>query len=169
MPENYRICWMARNEDFFALRWSEPDFVRQHIALNGQPYVGGYFLGSECYIPAKDHMTRPELDRPWRWAFQRQWLYYMTWGRLLYDPETPDDVFAAACEARYGPAGRELFAALKWWDELIRVTDPVYVVMPLAHLHHENRTFHWKLLRPQVVRDIALAKQLDPAESGDNH
>jgi hypothetical protein len=317
MPENYRICWMARNEDFFALRWSEPDFVRQHIALNGQPYVGGYFLGSECYIPAKDYITRPELPRPWRWAFERQWLYYMTWGRLLFDPETPDEVFAAACEARYGPAGRELFAALKlgsrmplrlgsfykgtwdftlysegfssinarsnpdrflgvedlighptldpdyisirdfvrdrragrnhppdaitpvrlahqleldgtraldilaplrattdlglafevtdakawaylslyfaeklrgtvayheaqtggdaeqraaavehltralaWWDELIRVTDPVYVVMPLAHLHHENRSFHWKLLRPQVMRDIELARQL---------
>jgi hypothetical protein len=113
LPENYRICWMARNEDFFALRWSEPDFVRQHIALNGQPYVGGYFLGSECYIPARDYMTRPELARPWRWAFERQWLYYMTWGRLLYDPATPDEVFAAACEARYGPEGRELFATLK--------------------------------------------------------
>ena len=113
MPQNYRICWMARNEDFFCLRWTEPDFVRKHIALNGQDYVGGYFLGSECYIPAKDYMTRPERARPWRYAFERQWLYYMTWGRLLYDPDTSDGVFRDACTARYGPAGRDLFEALK--------------------------------------------------------
>jgi hypothetical protein len=316
MPQNYRICWMARNEDFFCLRWTEPDFVREHVALNGQPYVGGYFLGSECYIPAKDYMTRPELARPWRYAFERQWLYYMTWGRLLYDPRTPDDAFINACTARYGKAGPDLFEALKlgsrmplrlgsfykgtwdftlysegfssvnansnpdhflgledlighpvldpdylsipdfvkarrtgqppaattvtplrladqleadgnralallqplhqnldaglgyevadaeaWahlslyfaeklrgavayhetktggeaafraaavnhltralahWDALIRVTEPIYAVMPLAQIHKVNRTFHWKLLRPQVVRDLDLAKQ----------
>ena len=113
MPRNYRICWMARNEDFFCLRWTEPDFVREHIALNGQDYVGGYFLGSECYIPAKDYMTRPERARPWRYAFERQWLYYLTWGRLLYNPDTSDEVFRDACTARYGPAGRDLFEALK--------------------------------------------------------
>ena len=316
-PTNYRIVWMARNEDFFCLRWSEPEFVRRHIALNGAPYVGGYFLGSECYIPARDYMTREDLARPWRWAFERQWLYYMTWGRLLYDPDAPDALFSAACEARYGEAGRALFTALKlgsrmplrlgsfykgtwdftlysegfssinarsnpdrflgvpdlighpvldpdyvsivdyvkglragrvfpagavtpprladqldedgaralellkplrgskdpafafevtdaeawaylshyfaeklrgatayhqaqtqadpaqraaavehltralaWWDELVRVTEPVYRVMPLAHLHHENRMFHWKLLRPAVVRDVELARAL---------
>jgi hypothetical protein len=58
-------------------------------------------------------MTRPELARPWQYAFQRQWLYYMTWGRLLYDPNTPDEVFSNACRERYGAAGRDLFEALK--------------------------------------------------------
>jgi len=49
MPKNYKITWMARNEDFFCLRWGEPDFIREHIRLNSKPYVGGYFVGSECY------------------------------------------------------------------------------------------------------------------------
>lgn len=316
MPRNYRICWMARNEDFFCLRWSQPDFVRTHVALNGHPFVGGYFLGSECFIPAQDYLTRPERVRPWRYAFERQWLYYMTWGRLLYDPDTGDDVFINACVARYGEAGRDLFAALTlgsrmplrlasfykgtwdftlysegfssidatsnpdhfigvedlidhpvldpsyvsipdfvqarrsghalpdsavtplrlaaeleqdgrralalldplrsntdaglafevadakaWaylslyfaeklrgtvayhemktggspalratavdhlrralghWDALIGVTEPIYAVMPLAQIHRVNRPFHWKLLRDQVVRDLALAEQ----------
>ncbi|MFL6617292.1 MAG: glycoside hydrolase family 20 zincin-like fold domain-containing protein, partial [Povalibacter sp.] len=49
-PSNYKITWMARNEDFFALRWGVPDFIREHIALNGvQDFVGGYFIGSETY------------------------------------------------------------------------------------------------------------------------
>jgi hypothetical protein len=104
LPTNYKVVWQIRNEDFFALRWGVPDFIRQHIARNGtQPYVGGYFTGSETYIPALDYFTA--LDHPqWRWAFERQWLFYKLWGRLLYDPSTPDAEFAAEFTRRYGPS-----------------------------------------------------------------
>ncbi len=109
-PGNYQLTWMIRNEDFFCLRWCEPDFIREHIKLNGQSYVGGYYLGSECYIPAKNYMTPPELAQGY--AFERQWLYYKTWGRLLYNPETPDETFISACKARYGDSGETLFKRL---------------------------------------------------------
>jgi hypothetical protein len=106
-PSNYRVVWQVRNEDFFALRWGSPDFVRAHIEANGgQSHVGGYFVGSETYIPALDYFTAPRGDSyrervSWRWAFQRQWLFYKVWGRLLYDPATPDSVFAAEFSQRY--------------------------------------------------------------------
>lgn len=111
-PTNYKITWQARNEDFFALRWGVPRFIRQHIALNGAAdYVGGYFIGSETYIPALDYFTA--LDEPvdWTWAFERQWLFYKLWGRLLYNPATPDAVFQAAFNRRYGPRGDNLLNA----------------------------------------------------------
>lgn len=110
-PVNYKIHWMVRNEDFFALRWCEPDFIRRHIELNGHDYVGGYYLGSECYIPAKDYMTDPAFASGY--AFERQWLYYMAWGRLLYNPDLTDEFFINACRERYGDAGPPLFDALK--------------------------------------------------------
>ncbi|WP_341938550.1 glycoside hydrolase family 20 zincin-like fold domain-containing protein [Marinimicrobium sp. C2-29] len=112
-PENYKITWQARNEDFFALRWGVPDFIREHIALNGQAdYVGGYFVGSETYIPALDYFTAVDEPVDWRWAFERQWMFYKLWGRLLYDPETPDAVFQAEFNRRYGPRGDNLLNAL---------------------------------------------------------
>jgi hypothetical protein len=50
-PTNYKIAWQVRNEDFFALRWGVPTFIRQHILRNGgADYVGGYFIGSETYF-----------------------------------------------------------------------------------------------------------------------
>jgi len=101
-PTNYKIVWMIRNEDFFILRWGEPDFIRQHIATNGRDYVGGYFVGSEGYIPAKDYSHVLHRHRTWNYAFEKQWLFYMLWGRLLYDPETPNSIFEAAFERRYG-------------------------------------------------------------------
>jgi hypothetical protein len=111
-PSNYKITWQARNEDFFALRWGVPDFIRQHIALNGvQDYVGGYFTGSETYIPALDYFTAVKDPVDWKWAFQRQWLFYKLWGRLLYDPKTPDAVFQAEFNRRYGAKGDNLLNA----------------------------------------------------------
>jgi hypothetical protein len=111
-PSRYKIVWMIRNEDFFALRWGVPDFIREHIALNGEPgYVGGYFIGSEGYIPALDYFTAARGPVDWKWAFQRQWLFYELWGRLLYDPRTPDAVFQADFTRRYGPKAHNLLQA----------------------------------------------------------
>ena len=111
-PANYRIVWQVRNEDFFALRWGVPDFIREHLRLNGgQDYVGGYFIGSETYIPALDYFTASDQPVDWKWAFERQWLFYQLWGRLLYDPKTPDATFQAGFNRRYGKNARHLLRA----------------------------------------------------------
>lgn len=110
-PSAYKIVWTARNEDFFCLRWGVPSFVRGHIMQNKQAYSGGYIIGSETYIPAKDYFTKDSVDLPWQYAFERQWLFYKLWGRLLYDPNTPDDVFKAEFVRRYGNSGKNLLEA----------------------------------------------------------
>ena len=114
-PTHHKMAWMMRNEDFFRLRWGEPDFIREHIEVNGQDYVGGYFIGSECYIPAKDiyhKQNHPHVN--WKYAFERQWLYYKQWGRLLYDPTTSDAVFVNAFNQRFpGNTGSQMVEAYK--------------------------------------------------------
>lgn len=112
VPENYRVAWMIRNEDFYALRWGSPDFIRTHLAHNAtQNYVGGYFVGSENYIPAVDYFTAIDETVDWTYAFERQWLFYSLWGRLLYNPQTPDSVFTAAFVRRYGETAAPLLEA----------------------------------------------------------
>ncbi len=110
-PSAYKVTWTARNEDFFCLRWGVPDFIRAHIAANTPSYVGGYFVGSECYIPAKDYFTKLTGRVNWKYAFERQWLFYKLWGRLLYNPATPDQQFRSAFTRRYGKAGDPLLEA----------------------------------------------------------
>ncbi|MCH6233168.1 glycoside hydrolase family 20 zincin-like fold domain-containing protein [Cognataquiflexum rubidum] len=112
LPDGYKVTYTARNEDFFALRWGVPQFIRDHIGLNSQSYVGGYFVGSESYIPAKDYFTAIKGPVDWKFAFQRQWLFYKLWGRLLYNPQTPDDVFVATYKNKYGEAGQNLLEAM---------------------------------------------------------
>lgn len=101
-PDNYRIQWMIRNEDFFILRWGQPDFIRKHLAENTHSYVNGYFIGSEGYIPAKDFSHVASNHVSWKYAFEKQWLFYKLWGRLLYDPATPDEIFEEGFNSRYG-------------------------------------------------------------------
>ena len=110
-PANYKITWTARNEDFFCLRWGVPSFVREHIAQNTPAYVGGYFIGSETYIPAKDYFTKTGTPVNWNYAFERQWLFYKIWGRLLYNPGTADGIFQAEFTRRYGKQGKNLLKA----------------------------------------------------------
>jgi len=109
--DKYKAIWTMRNEDFFVLRWAQPDFIREFIRLNSQSYTGGCFIGSECYIPAKDFITQTQHQH-WDYAFQRQWLFYKVWGNLLFDPQTSNDSFALALEQKFpGVDGTELLRA----------------------------------------------------------
>ncbi|MHC4557713.1 MAG: hypothetical protein ACYTFW_05760 [Planctomycetota bacterium] len=102
-PDNYFIAWMIRNEDFFVLRWGNPDFIRKHISTNHHEYVNGYFIGSEGYIPAKDYSHVDHLHKTWKYAYQKQWLFYQLWGRLTYNPNLPDQFFESSFDHKYGP------------------------------------------------------------------
>jgi hypothetical protein len=110
--KNIKIVWMIRNEDFFILRWGQPDFIRQHIKKNSSNYVGGYFIGSEGYIPALDFSHTNLSHQTWQYGFEKQWLFYKLWGRLLYDPETPNAIFEKEFIERYpSVSGSELLKA----------------------------------------------------------
>ena len=108
LPTNYYLAWMMRNEDFFMLRWGNTDFVRKHITMNVKPYVNGYYVGSETYIPAKDYITSLP-GTSYKYAYERQWMFYKVMGRLLYNPNTPDAFFKAEFEHRFPIQGAKLF------------------------------------------------------------
>ena len=103
VPTAYKNVWMIRNEDFFTLRWAQPQYIREIIYRNGQADVGGFFIGSECFIPASDYSHIPDHAHVnWNYAFQKNKLYYELWGRLTYDETVPDATFAAMIDRRYG-------------------------------------------------------------------
>jgi len=102
LPTKYKYVWTVRNEDFYRLRWGNSDFIREFIKNNGQDYVAGCFLGSEIFTPAMDYTSLPGSHKTWDYHFQRQWLWYAMWGRLMYDPDTPDAVFEQMLADKYG-------------------------------------------------------------------
>jgi len=142
MPENYYLAWMMRNEDFFMLRWGQPDFMRKHIATNVKPHVNGYYVGSECYIPAKDYITSLP-GSSYRYAFERQWMYYKVMGRLLYNPKTTDEFFKDEFEQRFPGSGKKLFDAQ---TEASKV--------PLVIASWQNATWDFSLYSEGLLRSV---------------
>lgn len=102
MPKDYKVVFTIRNEDFFVLRWGSPLFIRELLDFNkANKAVGGFIIGSETYIPAADYITKRGEHKNWKYAFEKQWLFYKLWGRLMYNSELSDEVFAADFNERY--------------------------------------------------------------------
>ena len=161
VPSKHKMTWMIRNEDFFRLRWGEPDFIRSHIEQNGQDFVGGYFIGSETMIPAKDIFHKQ--DHPhvnWKYAFERQWLFYKEWGRLLYDPNTPNSAFAQAFDAKYnGGYGDKMVSAFKLSSRTNQRILSFFTVAQDATNYAEGFLGLRKFL---TVKDVIEATPTDP-------
>ena len=74
---------------------------------------------------------------------------------------------SCACAVYKYTATQHLEKALHYWDEIIKITRPIYNDMPLVHYseqdgknwkENDHWRFHWALLRPDVARDIEIAK-----------
>lgn len=171
-PANYKIQWMVRNEDFFILRWGEPDFIRQHIQANTKDFMNGYYIGSEGYIPAFEYFTKPEVGPTWQYAFERQWLFYALWGRMLYDNSTPDTFFEAMFNEKYRfDKGRDMLEAYRLvsrmplrlssyfaatWDYTLYAEGFMAPVIPRGYGYDDKQSFFISL------QELMDHKVLDP-------
>ena len=67
-------------------------------------------------------------------------------------------------EAHKQAAIDHLSRALAQWDEVIRITRPIYKDMRLTHYNHNSfdsnsdNLFHWARIRDEVVNDVEVAK-----------
>lgn len=108
-PSNpYKIVWQVRaNGTHRIFPFYNPDWVRRSIEAMKIGTASGFTVeGLDAYYP-KDpayYLADPQR-RAYRWVHERDRLYWETWGRLGYDPKTPNDVFDEEIGREYGPNG----------------------------------------------------------------
>ncbi len=123
--KHYEVVWHLRNDNLFLLRWGSPAFTRG-VVRNCKKYNGGGFtVGSEIEIPGEDYVSTTEVmaRRNWKYMFERQWLRFMIWGRLGYNPDLPDSLFEQHFQARFGKeVGSDLFRATAKASEIFPLT-----------------------------------------------
>jgi hypothetical protein len=85
-------------------RYASYERTRRTVkALTISPAVRGFTLEPpHAYFPAQDYYHANRGDRFSDWTFQRDELAYLLFGRLGYDPETPEAFFRQALAARLG-------------------------------------------------------------------
>jgi hypothetical protein len=66
----------------------------QALALS--PAVRGFTLEPpQAYFPQRDEYHAQNDDRISTWTFARDEMMFLLWGRLAYDPDTPEELFRA--------------------------------------------------------------------------
>lgn len=103
--------WLTiRNDDFFFLHWSEPQFVRDYIS--GFPevgkYVTGFYIGSDGWVFSREFTSiNPYFRDQDALCIQRTWLMQKLWGRISYNPKISDDFFKNHLSVRFPEVAAE--------------------------------------------------------------
>jgi hypothetical protein len=119
LPKDARTWLTVRNDDIYSFRWADPGFAREFIRrLPGPEAVRGFYMGPDGYCWGREAMDLEPLS-PRQLVMKKQWLSFMLWGRLSFDPTLDDAHFARVLAQRFPqvPAG-ELLAA---WSAASRV------------------------------------------------
>jgi hypothetical protein len=134
--------WLElRNDDFYFLSWGDPQFVRDFIAgfPDVKKYVAGFMYGGDGWTSTRDFTSKSNAFTGML-EIKRDWFSYRVWGRLSYDPQTPNEVFINEMASRYpGIDARKLFDA---WTAASRGV-PMAVELVMGSNHGQDGKFWW--------------------------
>jgi dienelactone hydrolase len=131
--EPYKIVWQVRaNGTHRIFPFYNPEWVRRSIKVMKTGTASGYTIeGEDAYYPkSPDYYLANPKDRYCDWIHQRDEMYWMTWGRLGYDPGTPDQTFDARAAQLLGENSSELIEAWKEASVIISKSFMGYAIGP---------------------------------------
>lgn len=103
-PTDYKVLWQLRYNGTHRLyRWGNlGDTRRTARTIDFCGAEGVCLEPSMAYYPKNDYMHLPGSSHTFGWGWQRDWAWYELWGRFMYDPDTPDEVFLQHFQKRFG-------------------------------------------------------------------
>jgi hypothetical protein len=143
-PRDYPFFWEVWGLGSHRLLvWGDPAYVRRAVSTFGMSGTSGFEIDPP--LAQKGFGNRPgkygiftESQRErvfWQHEFERYWYFYSVWGRLGYDPSTPDAALQHEFRARFGSAAGSVAGAYKASAEIL--TEIVAASMP------DPNMFYW--------------------------
>ncbi len=114
--EPYKIVWQVRaNGTHRIFPFYNPEWTRRTIRAMKVGTASGYTVeGMDAYFPkSPDYYLANPADKYCNWIHQRDELYWMCWGRLGYDPTTPESTFDTRAKQLLGRGSGPLVEAWK--------------------------------------------------------
>jgi len=156
-PRNYDFYWELWGlGSHRLLLWGDPQYVRRAVPTFRMASTIGFEIDPP--LAQKGFGNRPgtwgiftprESDRVfWKWEFERYWMFYLLWGRLSYDPNTPDRVWRSELVRRFGAAADDALAAYQ-------AASGVLNEIVAAHLADPNM-YIWPEINPGGLIDDYL-------------
>lgn len=135
MPAGKKTWLTVRNDDFYYLRWGDPDFARAYLSnLPDTSKIAGFYMGPDGYTWGREFVSTTP-DSPRQLVIDKMWYSFLIWGRLGYDPSIPNSRFEQILAARFpGVPSARLFNG---WASVSRI-------LPLfTRLYWGNFDFRW--------------------------
>ena len=110
-PRNYETIFEIRTSaDHQIFPWADPVFVRRLVkecSLGGA--LGFSVEAPSSYVPQRDMITNvAHADLGYyTWAWEKDWMWPLLWGRLGYDPELDGDVLVHRMHRHFFQLNRE--------------------------------------------------------------
>ena len=134
----YKLVWQVRaNGTHRILPVYNPAAVRKAVRSMPLGTASGFVVeGLETYYPKSPryYLADPN-DAYCDWTHERDWMYLNLWGRLGYDPDTPDDRFDALVAEKLGSAAPSLVAA---WQAASRIIATAFSAFSLGPDHRNH-------------------------------
>ncbi len=188
-PRSYGFYWelwgLGSNR---LLLWGNPDYVRRAVSTFNLGGAEGFEIDPPLAqkgfgnAPGKwSIFTSSQSQRMfWKWEFERYWLFYRLWGRLSYDPATPESAWMDEMKKRFGAAAPDVMDAYQSASQVINeivavhLADPNMYIWPeinpggLVDAYAQVLPSDWRYVAsiPEAVRNLldrnASAKQMPP-------
>lgn len=134
----YKIVWQVRaNGTHRIFPFYNPTWVRRTISAMRMGTASGYTIeGEDAYYPkSPDYYLANPKDKYYEWIHQRDEMYWMTWGRLGYDPRTPESVFDARARELLGPKSEEM---VQVWKQVSTKLPWAFMAFSLGSDHRDH-------------------------------
>ncbi len=135
LPRKYNIIFdIATSGTHRVLTWGNVDFIRQtlvHIPAFG---ANGFVVEApDTYYPHTDEYTSTIQHnlRYYTWTFERDWQWYMFWGRLGYNTQEPQKTFTQYFNHYFkSNVGLQIYQALQKSGHVIPTIAALYALGP---------------------------------------
>ena len=130
-----RFWLTVRNDDFYMLRWGNPDFARAYLLNMPVGDMIGFYMGPDGLIWGRDYFSRSAGEHPL--FVDRMWYMFRIWGELSYNIHRPDSWFIRLISGRFGIPEEEAEALYEAWKEASAT------VQETTCVHWHNFDFQW--------------------------
>ncbi len=134
----YKIVWQVRaNGTHRILPVYDPGAVRRAVRSMPLGTASGFVVeGLETYYPKSPRYYLADPNNAYcEWTHERDWMYLNLWGRLGYNPDTPDEQFDALVADKLGPAAAPLVEA---WKAAGRIVSTAFSAFSLGPDHRNH-------------------------------
>ncbi len=103
-PADRKLWLTVRNDDVYSFRWADAEFARAYVKAIPQPErISGFYMGPDGYCWGREFLSKQPTS-PRELVIRKQWLSFLLWGRLSYNPNLPAAHFTRILADRFPEA-----------------------------------------------------------------